>query len=33
MPFGLINAPAVFQELMIIVLQGCEEFDMAYLYS
>ena len=30
MPFELNNAPAVFQELMIIVLQGCEEFAMAY---
>ena len=31
MHFGLSNAPAVFQELMNIVLQGCEEFAMAYL--
>ena len=31
MPFGLSNTPAVFQELMNIVLQGCEEFAMAYL--
>ena len=31
MPFGLCNAPAVFQELMSIVLQGCEEFATAYI--
>eukprot|EP00105_Crassostrea_gigas_P025107 XP_011445573.1 PREDICTED: uncharacterized protein LOC105340996 [Crassostrea gigas] len=31
MPFWLSNAPAVFQELMNIVLQGQEEFAIAYL--
>ena len=31
MPFGLCNAPAVFQELMSVVLQGCEEFATAYI--
>ena len=31
MAFGLSNAPAVFQELMSIVLQGCNAFATAYL--
>ena len=30
-PFGLSNAPAVFQELMSVVLQGCNDFATAYL--
>ena len=31
MPFGLANAPGVFQELMSIVLRGQEDFALAYL--
>ena len=31
MPFGLANAPGVFQELMSIVLQGKEDHALAYL--
>ena len=31
MPFGLSNAPAVFQELISVVLQGCDRFATAYL--
>ena len=31
MPFGLANAPGVFQELMSIVLQGLESYSLAYL--
>ena len=30
-PFGLSNAPAIFQELMSVVLQECSEFATAYL--
>ena len=31
MPFGLANAPGVFQQLMSVVLAGLEQFSMAYL--
>lgn len=31
MPFGLYNAPAVFQNLISVVLQGFEDFSTAYL--
>ena len=31
MPFGLANAPGIFQELMSVVLHGLEDFAMAYL--
>ncbi|MCG7876478.1 MAG: DDE-type integrase/transposase/recombinase [Candidatus Thiodiazotropha taylori] len=31
MPFGLSNAPAIFQELMAVVLQGLGHFATAYL--
>ena len=31
MPFGLANAPGIFQELMSIVLHGLGNFAMAYL--
>ena len=31
MPFGLANAPGIFQELMPIVLHGLGDFTMAYL--
>ena len=30
-PFGLAQAPASFQQLILIVLQGCSDFAMAYL--
>ena len=30
-PFGLAQAPAYFQQLISIVLQGCSDFTMAYL--
>ena len=31
MPFGLANAPGIFQELMTVVLHGLGDFIMAYL--
>ena len=31
MPFGLANAPRIFQEHISIVLHGLEDFAMAYL--
>ena len=31
MPFGLANAPAIFQELLSVVLHGLENFAMDYL--
>ena len=31
MPYGLSNAPAIFQELMSVVLQDCSGFATAYL--
>ena len=31
MPFGLSNTPAVFQELISFVLQGCNNFSKTYL--
>lgn len=31
MPFGLVNAPAIFSQLISVALQGCEQFAVAYL--
>ena len=31
MPFGLANAPGIFQELMSVVIHGLGDFAMAYL--
>ena len=31
LPFGLSNAPALFQKLMSVVLNGCHAFAIAYL--
>ena len=31
MPFGLANAPGIFQELMPVVLHGLGNFAVAYL--
>ena len=31
MPFGFVNVPGVFQELMSVVLQDQEDFALAYL--
>ena len=31
MPFGVLDAPVVFQELMSVVLQGFHNFVMTYL--
>ena len=31
MPFGLINAPSIFSQLISVALQGLEDFTVAYL--